>query len=93
MGLNRPKEVKARMQQKHDIEANWLKAVDFIPLAGEIIVYDADENFNQVRFKIGDGETNVNDLPFVQSSGSSPNLDQIVDAVIAKLPNGNEVSY
>ena len=67
MGLNKPKEVRARMQQKHDIEANWLKAVDFIPLAGEIIVYDADENFNQVRFKIGDGETNINNLPFVAS--------------------------
>jgi hypothetical protein len=35
-----------RTQQKHDIEANWLKAENFIPLDGEIIVYDADENYS-----------------------------------------------
>jgi len=26
------KEMKARIVNKHDIEANWLKAVNFIPL-------------------------------------------------------------
>ena len=57
------KELKARIQQKHDVEANWINATGFSPKAGEIIVYDADEN-NPVRFKIGDGVTNVNLLPF-----------------------------
>lgn len=57
--------VDGRMQQKHDIEANWLKAVNFAPLDGELIVYDKDGNYSYNRIKIGDGKTNVNDLPFI----------------------------
>ena len=57
--------VKARFGQKHDIEANWLLASDFIPLEGEIIVYDADENNPVSRLKIGDGVLTVNELPFI----------------------------
>ena len=34
--------VKTRVQNKHDIEANWDLAENFIPLVGEVIVYDAD---------------------------------------------------
>ena len=57
------KKLNGRLQLKHDTEANWLKAVNFIPLAGEMIIYDADD-VNSVRVKIGDGATKVNDLPF-----------------------------
>lgn len=57
------KKLNGRLQLKHDTEANWIKAVNFIPLAGEIIIYDADD-VNPVRVKIGDGATKVNDLPF-----------------------------
>lgn len=56
-----------RIQLKHDTEANWLKAINFIPKAGEMIIYDADD-VNPVRVKIGDGETKVNDLPFQGSN-------------------------
>lgn len=59
--------IKARMQQKHDVETNWKKATAFSPLAGELIVYDADSAHTSARFKIGDGKTNVNDLPFVDA--------------------------
>ena len=59
------KTMKARVQHKHDIEANWLKATNFTPLASEIIVYDPDENYDYPRIKIGDGKTNINILPFV----------------------------
>lgn len=59
------KTMKARVQHKHDIEANWLKATNFTPLASEIIVYDPDENYDYPRIKIGDGKTNINGLPFV----------------------------
>lgn len=54
-----------RVQQKHDIEANWMKAVNFAPKVGEIIVYDPDSNHTYSRVKIGDGVTLVSDLPFV----------------------------
>lgn len=49
-----------RVQQKYDIEANWQKAVNFIPLEGEIIVYTDLNNF-----KIGDGKKVVEELPFI----------------------------
>ena len=39
------KNINSRIQQKHDIEANWLKAINFVPKAGEIIVYDIDEHY------------------------------------------------
>lgn len=54
----------SRSQQKIDTEANWLKAVNFTPLKGEIIIYSKDENFDYDRIKIGDGETKVTDLAF-----------------------------
>ena len=58
------KNINSRIIHKHDIEANWQLAVNFIPKQGEIIVYDVDENYSYSRFKIGDGILNVNDLPF-----------------------------
>lgn len=57
--------VNTRIQLKHDIAANWAKAVNFIPLAGEIIIYDTDEINSITRFKIGNGSTLINDLPFI----------------------------
>lgn len=59
------KELKVRMVQKHDIEANWDDTTDFIPKAAEVIVYDKDESHDYVRFKIGDGEKDVKSLPFI----------------------------
>lgn len=64
------KNFNARFKQKHDIEANWAKA-SFVPLAGEFIVYDTDENNPLPRIKIGDGETQINDLPFVGNGETS----------------------
>lgn len=72
------KDIKARIINKHDTEANWSLATNFTPKQGEIIVYDVDATYAYERFKIGDGVTNVNSLPFVTmgsietaSSGSS----------------------
>ena len=59
------KNINARVIHKHDIESNWLKATNFIPKKAEIIIYDADDNYSYPRFKIGDGVTNVNELPFI----------------------------
>ena len=53
-----------RIVQKHDIESNW-NLVSFIPKQGELIIYDADENYNYERLKIGDGVTDAANLPFV----------------------------
>ena len=78
------KRFKTRMQQKHDIEANWIKAnnstTPFVPLKGELVVYDievdAEGNTLELpdgrttpylyeRVKIGDGKTPIIDLPYV----------------------------
>ena len=58
------KQINTRFLQKHDLEENWLKAQNFVPKAGELIVYDVDESHLYPRIKIGDGEKVVNDLPF-----------------------------
>lgn len=57
--------VKTRIQLKCDTEENWDKASRFIPLKGELIVYSADESHPFSRIKIGDGITNVVNLPFL----------------------------
>ena len=61
------KVVKTRIQQKHDIEANWNKATNFIPLKGEMIVYDVDDTHSYERYKLGDGVTVVTELPFADA--------------------------
>ena len=58
------KNIKSRIEHKHDVETNWKKAITFIPKAGELIIYDPDNNYNYARIKIGDGKTTVNNLPF-----------------------------
>lgn len=90
-------EIKCRFSQKHDIEANWIKAGQakkpFIPLNGELIAYDPDENYSYTRIKFGDGITNVNELPFVNVDADYvqteiENLQTQIDA----LPTADEVS-
>lgn len=62
------KTLNTRIINKHATEADWIKAVNFIPKQAELIVYDIDETHNIERFKIGDGINNVNDLPFANNS-------------------------
>lgn len=61
-------QIKARIIHKHDTEANWNLATNFIPKQGEIIVYDKDSTYNYERFKIGDGSAAVSSLPFANDS-------------------------
>lgn len=58
------KRLDTRIQQKHDIQSNWEKAVNFIPKAGEIIIYDVDANYAYPRIKIGNGTNYLRDLLF-----------------------------
>lgn len=78
-----------RHVQKHDVEANWLKATNFTPLVAEIIIYDIDAQHPHPRFKIGDGVTNVNLLPFagvdevsalLQAGKGDKAVQQVLDA-------------
>lgn len=69
------KTLKARIVHKTDTEENWTKAVSFTPLKGELIIYSPDTNYSYSRFKIGDGTTNVNNLPFVDGFGGTGIID------------------
>ena len=65
--------IKTRIQLKSDTEANWNKAgpkdgsAGFVPLSGELIVYSADATHPFSRLKVGDGATNVVNLPFIDA--------------------------
>ena len=69
------KTLKARIVHKTDTAENWQKAVSFTPLKGELIIYGPDTTYSYSRFKIGDGVTNVNDLPFTDGFGDSGVID------------------
>ena len=92
------KTAKLRIKQKHDTEANWKKATNFKPEAGELIVYDADSTHSTPRFKVGDGTKLVNALPFVPSSSVTANpsdtgttsLTKIeIDGTVYSIPSGS----
>lgn len=72
--------VNTRIKLKHDTTENWNNAFDFIPMAGEVIVYDDYETktytveeygetvtktVNIPNIKIGTGNAYVQDLAFV----------------------------
>ena len=67
----------ARFCPKGDIEANWNKAVGFVPLDKEIIIYKKDDTHPAARFKVGDGVTAVQDLPF--SGTDIEAIQQLID--------------
>lgn len=60
--------IKSRIQLKNDTEENWNKAINFIPRKGELIIYNAESSNDNARpfprLKVGDGVTNVVNLPF-----------------------------
>ena len=81
-----PKNIKkifSRIITKHDLEVNWLRNSNFVPLQGELIIYDCEVDaagntlgipsnrsvpYTYERLKLGDGFTSVNDLPFIDGA-------------------------
>ena len=59
--------IKSRVQLKNDTEANWDKAVNFIPKPGELIIYSTDNAHPFCRIKVGDGSTTAPNLPFIDA--------------------------
>lgn len=56
--------MKARISNLHKTEAEWLKLQNWKPEAGELIIYDPDENYKYSRLKVGDGIRTLNELEF-----------------------------
>ena len=78
------KRLNTRIIHKHATAADWIKATGFIPMAGELIVYDTDANYAYERIKIGDGKNNVNSLPFVDEALRAT-LTELINAVDDKV--------
>jgi hypothetical protein len=93
------KKLSTRIVHKHDLEANWLKATNFVPLQGELIIYDIEvdadgntlelpegrtEPYTYERSKIGDGKTVVSALPF---STTTPDWNQNDSAAVDYIKN------
>ena len=80
--------MKKLLQIKHDIKKNWDKAVNFIPEANELILYDGViENGEYVELpmlKIGDGHTKLNDIELlkIESLNSNSSKCEYIDGVL-----------
>ena len=62
---------------KRDTVNNWAKST-YIPAQNVIIIMDKDDG--GILLKIGDGETNVNDLPDILNKEKNPSLNlKVID--------------
>lgn len=86
--------IKTRIINKHDTEENWDKATNFVPLKGEVIIYDPvefppDSSFSSdavtglgySKIKVGDGTTKVSNLPFVDDQMTNDDITSIFTEV------------
>lgn len=82
--------VNTRIKLKRDTRAHWNAATGFIPLEGEVIIYTDYSSYTTTEnnetitryvpnFKVGDGTTYVQDLPFVDK--------ELRDMLIAHINN------
>ena len=76
--------IKSRILLKNDTQENWDKAINFIPLPGEIIIYNADDEYDYQRVKIGNGTTTVTNLPFVYDIITDEEIGEICGASIER---------
>lgn len=106
------KNIKTRVVTKHELEAVWNSNNTFVPLQGEIIIYDSEIDnkgtvlqlpegrtspYTYSRFKIGDGFTTVQNLPFLDpntfinahnvSDTAHQDIREFLIAELAKLPD------
>ncbi len=86
------KQINSRIQHKHDTEANWNTAGTatnpFIPKVGELIIYDPDNSHSIPRIKIGNGSSNIKDLPFVTNEYATEGyVNNAISAAITTVLN------
>lgn len=74
------KEIKTRIQNKNDTSENWAKAVNFVPLKGEIIIYN-----DTLQFKIGDGTTLLSQLEFTDKEFTSEEISRLYGSSSVEL--------
>ena len=76
--------IKSRVLLKNDTKGNWSLAEGFSPLPGEVIIYnDGNDNTSEKLIKIGDGQTNVNNLSFLYEPMTDAEIDEICNSNLA----------
>ena len=70
------KEFNTRIKSKHDITANWDNATGFIPLAGEIIIYDDYKQIPYVVEEDGELVTKMLNVPGIKVGTGNGYEDQ-----------------
>lgn len=92
------KTLNTRVQLKCDTEVNWNKALNFVPHKGEAIIYSADSTHPFSRLKVGNGNTYVSDLPFIDAStieGKSIRMDTTANwnAQLTYIPKRGDLIF
>ena len=82
-----PRRIKTRIIQKHAQAATWDNAKNFVPLEGELIVFDKDSSTSYPRLKIGDGSKTINELPFI-TAGTAEKLVSVRKITLAGAIGG-----
>lgn len=72
---NSNKILQTRIQCKIDTEENWNKATTFIPLSGEIVIYEGEVP----RIKVGDGISYLSSLPFLAIPSNTSMLNYTIE--------------
>lgn len=88
------KQLKGKIVFKHETEAVWHTSnnggpVEYIPAAGEKVLYDRDSNHNYIRTKYGDGTHIVAELPF---STEQPDWSQTDETAVDYIKNKPNIS-
>lgn len=74
--------LKTRIKHKYDTPTNWAKATNFVPLEGELCIYNNGTGAAP-QIKIGDGTNLVSDLPFIKAGSDT--------TVAAALTSGTKI--
>ena len=90
----------ARLQLKRESTQYWNEALGFIPLEGEIIIYNdystiqkevdgVIQNIKVPAIKIGDGTSYLIDMPFTDDAYARHILDTVVHITAAERESWN----
>lgn len=71
--------MKARISNLHKTEFEWSVTPDWVPNAGEFVIYDPDETHSYARLKVGDGEHTLAALPFI--------VEKTIEETPIEVPN------
>lgn len=68
-----------RIKLRNDSHANWEKQPNFVPMDGEIIIYDIDDEHKFQMIKIGDGSKELSNLPFINDFYTKKEIDTFIE--------------